>query len=402
MRGRFEIGTVIVALALAVGGSARAQCVGDCNDNGTVVVNELITGVNIALGTADLTACSSFDKSGDQQVTVSELITAVNNALTGCPPAPAECGNGEKEDDEQCDDGNTWAGDGCAANCTTEQRLPCSVSEAAEVVLQTNLVALHIPVSGQMALTAGAARGTSGEVPAGIRAADMQFNPVALVGLLCACVSGGEKEDFGPGNAAVGHIGCGEEGLTQVDYVTSIDHYTNDADPNCTNGVLEDGTPTHPHAGVCNGKPTVTFTASGPRGSLLLEAAIDVGLIQDHGACTYNCDIPDNGPDCTPCTADDTSQVLAEHVNLTTGTAVGEVLDADSTNQGPSGVKIPEGSDCGADPCITSVAGSTADCTAFATDPNATLGGATMVGALPNLDTEGIGDSVVTILFGCQ
>jgi uncharacterized repeat protein (TIGR01451 family) len=59
-------------------------CVGDCNDDGTVAVNELITGVNIALGTAALGACPSFDMSGDGMVAVNELITAVNNALSGC------------------------------------------------------------------------------------------------------------------------------------------------------------------------------------------------------------------------------------------------------------------------------------------------------------------------------
>jgi cysteine-rich repeat protein len=401
MRMRFEIGAVLVGLAFALGGSAGAQCVGDCNGNGTVVVNELITGVNIALGTAELSGCSSLDKDGNQGVTVSELITAVNNALTGCP-APAVCGNGKKEGDEQCDDGNTWNGDGCAANCTSEQDLPCALTEGAEVVLQTNYVAFHIPVAGKMTLTAGHASGTGGDIPTAIRSEAMQFSPVPLVGMLCACVSGGGREDLGPGNAANGRMGCAEQGLAQADYEVSLDHYSNDTDPNCINGVLEDGTSTHPHTGVCNGKPSVTFTGGGPRGALVLDAAIEVGLVEDFGACAYNCDVPDNGPDCTPCTADDTSQVLLEYVTLTTGTATGEVLDADSTDQGPSGVKIPEGSDCGADPCITSVAGSTADCAALATDPNATLSGASMVGALPNLDTEGVGDSVVTIRFGCR
>jgi cysteine-rich repeat protein len=403
MRRRFEIGAVIVVFTLALGGSARAQCVGDCNDSGDVVVSELITGINIALGTAELTACPSFDQNDDGEVTVSELITAINNALTGCPPPTAVCGNGTKEGDEECDDGNTWNGDGCAANCTIEQRLPCAVSDAAEVVLQTNDFAFHIPVSGKNTITAGKARGTSGEIPAAIRTEDLQFSPVALSGLLCACVGGGEMEDFGPGNSANGRMGCGNDGLTQTDYMASVDHYTNDVDPNCTNGVLEDGSAAHPHEGICNGKPTVTFTGDGPRGSLFLDAAIDVGLVEDFGACTYNCDIPDNGPDCTPCTSDDTSQVLLEYVHLTTGTATGEVLDADTYAVGnPSGTKIPEGEDCNGEPCITSVTGSLVNCTALATDPNAVMSGSVLGGALPNLDTEGVRDNVVTFMFGCQ
>jgi cysteine-rich repeat protein len=403
MRRRFEIGAGIVVVMLALAGPARAQCLGDCNGSGDVVVNELITGVNIALGTAQLTACPSFDKTGDGQVAVSELVTAVINALTGCPAA-AVCGNGKKEGDEECDDGNTWNGDGCADNCTEEQSLRCTMTAGAEVVLQTNFVALHIPVSGEMGLKAGKARGTSGEIPTAIKATDMQFAPVAIEGMLCACVQGGGMTEFGPGNAANGHLGCGNEGLTQADYLTSVDHYTNDADPNCTNGVLEDGSSAHPHTGLCNGKPVLTPTSGGPRGSLYLDAMLAVGLVYDGGACTYNCAIEDNGPDCTPCTSDDTGQVLMEYVHLTTGTATGEVMDADTYTVGnPSGTKIPENvDDCGGMPCITSVTGSVVNCAALATDPNAVMSGAVLGGALPNLDTEGVGDNVVTFMFGCE
>jgi hypothetical protein len=62
-------------------------CAGDCNDNGTVAVNELITGVNIALSTASVSVCSSFDVNGNGQVTIDELLRAVNNALSSCPVA---------------------------------------------------------------------------------------------------------------------------------------------------------------------------------------------------------------------------------------------------------------------------------------------------------------------------
>jgi hypothetical protein len=62
-------------------------CAGDCDDNGTVVVGELIRGVNIALGTASVDDCPAVDRNGDGQVVVNELIVAVNAALVGCPPA---------------------------------------------------------------------------------------------------------------------------------------------------------------------------------------------------------------------------------------------------------------------------------------------------------------------------
>ena len=62
-----------------------STCVGDCNGSGDVTVNEIINGVNIALGTADLATCPSFDANHDGQVTVNELLQAVNAALNGCP-----------------------------------------------------------------------------------------------------------------------------------------------------------------------------------------------------------------------------------------------------------------------------------------------------------------------------
>jgi len=59
-------------------------CPGDCNTDGTVTVDELIKGVNIALGTLQLSECMSFDASGDRIVTVDEIVKAVQAALSGC------------------------------------------------------------------------------------------------------------------------------------------------------------------------------------------------------------------------------------------------------------------------------------------------------------------------------
>jgi len=67
--------------------------VGDCNGDCTVAINELIIGVNIALGTAQLSQCASLDANGDGMVGINELITAVNNALNGCTP-PGGCTGG--------------------------------------------------------------------------------------------------------------------------------------------------------------------------------------------------------------------------------------------------------------------------------------------------------------------
>jgi hypothetical protein len=61
-----------------------SPCVGDCDGLNAVTVNELITLVNIALGSADNSACPHGIPAGTT-VDVSLIIQAVNNALTGCP-----------------------------------------------------------------------------------------------------------------------------------------------------------------------------------------------------------------------------------------------------------------------------------------------------------------------------
>ena len=55
-----------------------------------MTVDELIKGVNIALGSSSLDTCPFFDADGDGAVTINEVIAAVNRALDGCPDASAQ------------------------------------------------------------------------------------------------------------------------------------------------------------------------------------------------------------------------------------------------------------------------------------------------------------------------
>lgn len=73
-----------LALLVASSPLAWAQCVGDCDASGGVTVDEVVTGVNIALGTRSLDECQAFDSDASQTVTVDELIQALNLALVGC------------------------------------------------------------------------------------------------------------------------------------------------------------------------------------------------------------------------------------------------------------------------------------------------------------------------------
>lgn len=62
-----------------------AGCVGDCDGNGAVTINELVLAVDIALGGASLDACLAADASGDGSLLVNELVLGVVNGLNGCP-----------------------------------------------------------------------------------------------------------------------------------------------------------------------------------------------------------------------------------------------------------------------------------------------------------------------------
>jgi Tol biopolymer transport system component len=67
-----------------IGVQASPSCVGDCNANGVVTIDELVRGVNISLGNLAVASCPAFDTSGNGQVTIDELIRAVNALLVGC------------------------------------------------------------------------------------------------------------------------------------------------------------------------------------------------------------------------------------------------------------------------------------------------------------------------------
>ncbi len=47
-------------------------------------ISELITLVNVALGSRPVSACQSGDVNGDGMITINELIGAVTRALSGC------------------------------------------------------------------------------------------------------------------------------------------------------------------------------------------------------------------------------------------------------------------------------------------------------------------------------
>jgi hypothetical protein len=71
-------------LAVSPTKNASQMCGGDCDNNGTVTVDEIVTRVNIALGSLSLDLCPRFDCNGIGRVTVDCIVKAVDAALNGC------------------------------------------------------------------------------------------------------------------------------------------------------------------------------------------------------------------------------------------------------------------------------------------------------------------------------
>ncbi len=115
------------AVGLLVGASAQAQCAGDCDGDGAVSIGELITAVNVALSRVEVSACAAADVDGSGGVAINELISAVNSALRGCPAGCDNCDDGNPCTDDVCegsecvndpivcqDDGNECTAEACA------------------------------------------------------------------------------------------------------------------------------------------------------------------------------------------------------------------------------------------------------------------------------------------------
>jgi hypothetical protein len=63
---------------------AAVMCAGDCSGEGAVTVDEILRGVDIALGERPLEACRRADVDDNGRVTVEEIVGALSAALNGC------------------------------------------------------------------------------------------------------------------------------------------------------------------------------------------------------------------------------------------------------------------------------------------------------------------------------
>lgn len=72
-------------MVVEVAGPLPPLCVGDCNEDGVVTVDEIVLGVRVALGEENIARCVAMDRDSDGSVTIDEILQAVTHALAGCP-----------------------------------------------------------------------------------------------------------------------------------------------------------------------------------------------------------------------------------------------------------------------------------------------------------------------------
>ncbi|HSD09881.1 MAG TPA: hypothetical protein VLF14_02790 [Candidatus Binatia bacterium] len=59
-------------------------CAADCNRDGTVTIDEVVTALRISLGQSPISSCIAVDLDHDEEVRIDELVTAVQAVIHGC------------------------------------------------------------------------------------------------------------------------------------------------------------------------------------------------------------------------------------------------------------------------------------------------------------------------------
>lgn len=298
------------------------------------------------------------------------------------------CGDGTTTPPEECDDGDNYGGDGCAANCTNESDITLTFSGGSSgSVVQAVAFKLELPISGSQVLTHGSARTDTstgadghsnfapGEVPL-VSLIDKNINedgspkidPIQIPGIACACLRGIQFQTcgglptvpgntdavcsaadgsvdpakcsggpacavvYGPNVSAGGVIGCA--GISDVNYSVTLDSISGETVFERSGGPVE--------VGAINN----SFTA--------------IGVIMGNPMCIEDTGNANNGPDGFPCTNDDPASARGTpNLNVqTTGNVAAAVLNAN----GNQGVNIDADSQCGASPCDTTGAGAPKSC----------------------------------------
>lgn len=195
----------LLLLCLSAPPPVRGQsCPGDCDQDGSVTVDELVAGVNIALGLSALEECASFDRDGDGEVTVDEILLAVTAALEGCPGTPTPTATATP--------GGTLRIQGVCLRPGASGLIGCSVGTQVRAWRCDDRARCPASLSGRTLVGSGGA--AAGGNFAFFADADRVRNALML---LDADVEGAvvyRNMDFGPGS---GGAGAGERGIETLE-----------------------------------------------------------------------------------------------------------------------------------------------------------------------------------------
>jgi hypothetical protein len=117
-----------LATVWSTASAQQSACVGDCQSNNSVTVDDILTMLNIALGGGEITACENGDANGDGKITIEDIVVAINNAklsdISQCvrvPGGQGRCGDGHMDPGEDCDNGGTCTGGAMSGtHCTSD------------------------------------------------------------------------------------------------------------------------------------------------------------------------------------------------------------------------------------------------------------------------------------------
>ena len=84
---RMQQGDGAFQVAATTFANATASCPGDCNGDGVITVDDLLTRLRIALGEAEVSACSSPIAGGDGGESVADVLAALISDVAGCSAA---------------------------------------------------------------------------------------------------------------------------------------------------------------------------------------------------------------------------------------------------------------------------------------------------------------------------
>ncbi len=258
--GRLATSIVLGAAVLGSLSARGSACTGNCDASCSVTVEEIISMVNIAIGTAPIAACAAGDANADGAITIEEIVAAVGDAVGGVAcECQTRCGDGQVSGTEECDDGGIcigganagthctregdcsgngvctggaklgtscaaesdcpgavcqrcrpFGGDSCAANCTTEVEIPTTLvpgvtaglgikDGTSGAVIHSDVLTTVLEIVGSQTITAGHPRSddTTLAIPYIIRAASVLIPKIDPGCLCCACVRAVELKTCG-------------------------------------------------------------------------------------------------------------------------------------------------------------------------------------------------------------